>query len=190
MTKQVNSIMSSVNFQLRNIKRIQRYLNKDVKHHIVRTLILSRIDYCNSLLYGIKSKDLRRLQSLQHKAAKLIFNAPRRSESLPLMNKLHWLPVKNRIIFKFCLLIYKCLNSCAPSYLANLIHLKSPSDGPVTRSAMDPTRLTIQVGKKVIGDKSFAVAGPAIWNSLPRHVREAVSVSIFKKRLKTHLYNC
>ena len=72
MTRQVNSIISSVNLQLRNIRRIQRHLNQDTKHHIVRALILSRMDYCNSLLYGIKSKDICRLQSLQHKAT--IFN--------------------------------------------------------------------------------------------------------------------
>ena len=72
ITKQVNSIISSAYHQLRNIRRIQRYLDKDTKHHVVRALILSRLDYANSLLYGLKSQDLRRLQSIQNKAAKLI----------------------------------------------------------------------------------------------------------------------
>ena len=59
-----------------------------MKYHIVRALILSRVDYCNSLLYGVKSNDLGRLQSVQHKAAKLIFCAPRRSDPKPLTNSL------------------------------------------------------------------------------------------------------
>jgi hypothetical protein len=91
MTKQVNSIISSANLQLRNIRRIQRYLDRDTKHHVVRALILSRLDYANSLLYGLKSQDLRRLQSIQNKAAKLIFSVPRLTDPVPLMNNLHWL---------------------------------------------------------------------------------------------------
>ena len=101
----------------------------------------------------------------------------------------HWLPIIKRIKYKLCLLIFKCLNKCAPPYLIDTIRLKTPTDGPVTRSAMDKTRLHIQVGKKVIGDKSFAVAGPSIWNSLPKSIRESSSINLFKKKLKTHLYN-
>jgi hypothetical protein len=189
MTRQVNSIISSVNLQLRNIKRIQRFLNQTTKHQVVRALILSRMDYCNSLLYGIQYKDLRRLQSLQHKAAKLIFNAPRRSSPRPLMHTLHWLPIANRITYKICLLVFKCLNKCAPSYLNNAISLKSlPPHGPITRSSSDKTLLTVRIGKKIIGDKSFTAAGPAIWNNLPRTIRESTSITVFKKLLKTHLY--
>ena len=147
------------------------------------------MDYCNSLLYGIQYKDLRRLQSLQHKAAKLIFNAPRRSSPRPLMYTLHWLPIANRIIYKICLLVFKCLNKCAPSYLNNAISLKSlHPHGPITRSASDKTLLTVRIGKKIIGDKSFTAAGPAIWNNLPRTIRESTSITVFKKLLKTHLY--
>ena len=189
MTKQVNSIISSAYLQLRNIKRIQRYLDKDTKHHVVRALILSRLDYANSLLYGLKSQDLRRLQSIQNKAAKLIFSVPRLTNPVPLLNKLHWLPIQNRIKFKLCLLIYKCLNESAPTYLINEISLKPAlSSGAVTRSAQDKTLLVIPACKKSIGDKAFAVAGPSIWNRLPQSVREAKSVNQFKKLLKTHLF--
>ena len=190
MTKQVNSIVSSVNLQLRNIRRIQHHLDMDTKHHVVRALILSRLDFGNSLLYGLKSQDLRRLQSLQHKAAKLIFSVPRRSDPRPLMNNLHWLPISNRIQFKLCLLIYKCLTDSAPRYLIDSISLKpTPSSGPVTRSALDRTLLNIPMCKLTCGDKSFTAAGPSIWNSLPRNIRDASSLTQFKKLLKTHFYN-
>ena len=75
MTQHINSLTSSVNFHLRNIRRIAKYLDQDTKHHVVRCLIPSRLDYGNALLYGAKSKDLDRLQSLQNKAVKLIFSA-------------------------------------------------------------------------------------------------------------------
>ena len=148
------------------------------------------MDYCNSLLYGVKSNDLHRLQSLQHKAAKLIFCAPRRSDPIPLMNSHHWLPLNKRIKFKLCLLIYKCLNDCAPPYLIDTICRKTTSSkGPVTRSAKDKTHLIKPRCNKIIGDKSFAVAGPSIWNSLPRSIGETTSITVFKKKLETHLYN-
>ncbi|XP_072025193.1 uncharacterized protein [Amphiura filiformis] len=103
MTKHINSLISSVNFHLRNIRRIAKYLDQDTKHHVVRCLILSRLDYGNALLYGAKSKDLDRLQSLLNKAAKLIFCADRRDSPSPLLDTLHWLPIRERIKFKICM---------------------------------------------------------------------------------------
>ena len=99
MTQHINSLISSVNFHLRNIRRIAKYLDQDTKHHVVRYLILSRLDYGNALLYGAKSKDLDHLQSLQNKAVKLIFSAGKRDSPSLLMNTLHWLPIWLRIIF-------------------------------------------------------------------------------------------
>ena len=75
MIQHINSLISSVNFHLRNIRRIDKYLDQDKNHHVVCCIILSRLDYGNALLYGAKSKDLHRLQSLQNKAVKLIFSA-------------------------------------------------------------------------------------------------------------------
>ena len=125
------------------------------------------MDYCNCLLYGVKSNDLRRLRSLQHKAAKLIFCAPRRSDPTLLMNSLHWLPLSKRIKFKLYLLIYKCLNDCTPpSFIDTMCRKTTASKGPVTRPAKDKTHLIKPRCNKIIGDKSFAVAGPSIWNSL------------------------
>ncbi len=133
MTHHVNSIISSVNFHIRNIRRIAKYLDHDTKHHVVRCLILSRLDYGNSLLYGAKSKDLDRLQSLQNKAVKLIFSAGKRDSPSILMNNLHWLPIRERINFKICVYVFKCLQGNAPTHLMELLPLKlKPSSGPIT----------------------------------------------------------
>ena len=189
MTKQINSLISAGNFQLRNIRRICRFLDQDTRHLIVRALVLSRLDYGNALLYGANARDLNRLQSFQNRAAKLIFSASRFDNPVPFMKKLHWLPIEKRIKFKICLYVYKCLNNCGPIYLANSLIKKSlPSIGPVTRSAMDTTLLVVPSRKKHVGDKSFSVAGPSLWNTLPRNIREAKTVTSFKKLLKSHLF--
>ena len=64
-----------------NIRHIAKFLDQDTKHHVIRCLILSCMDYGNALLYGYKSKDLDRLQALQNKAVKLIFNAGKREHT-------------------------------------------------------------------------------------------------------------
>ncbi|KAJ8043713.1 hypothetical protein HOLleu_10923 [Holothuria leucospilota] len=65
----------------------------------------------------------------------------------------------------------------------------SPLYGPVTRSAMDGTLLLIPPSKKRVGDGAFSIAGPVLWNSLPFHIRHSKSVTLFKKQLKTYLFN-
>ena len=143
----------------------------------------------NALLYGTASKELSRLQSIQNKAAKLIFSASKFDSPAPLLDSLHWLPIRQRIFFKLCIYVYKAINSQAPQYLSDIIKIKGmPSQGPITRSSKDPTHLVIPSTNKCIGDKSFAVAGPSLWNTIPRHVRESTNIDIFKQGLKTFLY--
>ena len=111
MSSHINSLISSVNYYLRNIRRISKFLNQDTKHAVVRSFILSRFYYDNALLYGAKSKDLDCLQSLQHKAVKLTFSANRFDTPTPLMNTLHWLPIRERINFKICISFYLNISS-------------------------------------------------------------------------------
>ena len=78
--------------------------------HAVRTLISTRLDYANSLLFRIRSLDMQRLQRVQNRAAKLVFRVGKREHVTPLLHQLHWLPVDKRITFKILMLVYKCLN--------------------------------------------------------------------------------
>ena len=109
MTNHVKSIITSVNFHLRNIYRIRRFITSDSCQHLTRSLILSRLDYANSLLYGITAKDRNKLQTLQNRAARIVFRLGRRQSSAPLLRKLHWLPLESRIIFKLMLLTFKSI---------------------------------------------------------------------------------
>jgi hypothetical protein len=78
MSKQVSSLCQSTNFQLRNLRRIKRYLDKDTLHHVARALVLSRIDYGNLLLFGATSYELDIVQRLQTSAARLVCSTPLR----------------------------------------------------------------------------------------------------------------
>ena len=110
MSEHVKHTAASVNYYLRNIYRIRRYITIDSCHKLVRSLVLSRLDYANSMLYGIASKDRKKLQSLQNRAARMVFRSDRRHPSAPLLRDVHWLPLESRIVFKLLLLTYKGIN--------------------------------------------------------------------------------
>ena len=191
MNNHVSHLCKTLNFQLRNISRIRKYLDIESCHHIVRSLVLSRLDYGNSLLIGTTDANQKRLQRIQNRAARLIFSLKRRDHITPYLEKLHWLPVSQRINFKMLTLMFQCLDDSAPRYLRDDIKLQSSmtTDRYALRSADDTTRLFIPNTTRCAGDQSFHVYGPVVRNKLPREIREAPTLSSFKKHLKTHLYS-
>ena len=119
MSSHVTSLCTNVTYHLRNITRIRRFLDRDSCHHIIRSLVLSRLDYANAILLGSKASDISKLQKLQNWAAKLIFCANKSDHATPFIHQLHWLNINNRIKFKILVIVYKCLNGLCPSYLTS-----------------------------------------------------------------------
>ena len=187
MDLQVASICRTVNFHLRNISRIRKFIDQNTCAHAVRSLVLQRLDYGNSLLGGISQFNVQRLQRLQNRAARLVYCVDRRTSAPPLLRDLHWLPVQERIHFKILLHVYNCVNKVAPSYLQDLLCFYQPGREGL-RSSTDSTRLFIPLTRRVIGESAFSVIGPTLWNALPSHIRQAPSVKLFKKVLKTRLF--
>ena len=129
MSSHISSISRSLNYHLRNIGRIRCYIDEDTYNHALRSLVISRIDYCNSLLYGLSAKDMHKLQKVQNRAARLVFKANRREHTTPLLRELHWLPVCERIKFKLLTLAYKSKHETTPRYIQNLLKPHNYSDG-------------------------------------------------------------
>ena len=88
---------------LRNLWRIRRYITVDACYHAVRASITSRLDYCNSLFTVLSTKDRKKLEIIQNRAARLIFRAGRITHTTPLLQELQWLPLQKRISYKLCL---------------------------------------------------------------------------------------
>ena len=155
---------------------------------LVNAFVTSRLDYCNSVLYGLPTTELQKLQRVQNAAAMLICNVSRFDHISPTLKMLHWLPVKYRIDFKILLITYKAIHGLAPAYLSELITLKTVSRYSLRSSSavlLQPPRIKTL---RTLGDRSFTVAAPALWNNLPNAVRYAQRVQSFKDRLKTHLF--
>ena len=186
MNVQINSICRSTHFHLRNIASIRPLLTDSAVAQLVHALITSRLDYCNSLLYGLPDTLLQKLQRVQNIACRIVCRAPKQSHVRPLMKELHWLPIEQRIIFKILLLTFKALNALAPEYLAELVTLYCPRKN--LRSA-DLQQLDVPKTRlKTFGDRSFQAAAAKEWNKLPLDIKQSSSLLSFKTKIKTHLY--
>ena len=168
-----------------SIHFILRHLDLDSAKLLATTLVSSRLDYCNSLLYGIADIDLTRLQRVQSQLARLVTNSPPFTRSIPLLCSFHWLPVRFRILFKINLLTYKTLREKQPVYLHSMLAALIPSRS--LRSNNDNS-LSVPRVKTNTGARAFHSCAPSLWNNLPLSVRSASSVATFKKYLKTSLW--
>ena len=118
MTTHVNRLVSSSFYQLRRIKAIRRSLPTTTAITLVNSFVISRIDYCSSLLSGLPSYQLARVQSVLNATARIIYSSKRSDHvTPPLRDRLHWLRVLELIRFKLCLVVFKALNNLAPEYI-------------------------------------------------------------------------
>ena len=115
MDKQVTAVCKACNFHLYRLSSIRRYITTDAARSVVQALITSRLDYCNSLLANLTNTQMKRLKSIQYKAARLVTRTPLREHITPVLKQLHWLPVECRITYTLMILVYKCVNGTAPA---------------------------------------------------------------------------
>ena len=155
---------------------------------LIHAFITSRLDYCNSLLLGVTDQQLKRLQSVQNAVARLVTGARRSDHITPVLQSLHWLPVRQRVHYKIAMLVHKCLNGRAPQYLIDECRLagcRRSRTRSASRQMLEVTRCNT-----TFGDRSFAAAAPQVWNSLPDSVwyfTLCEDTLNFAKRLKSHL---
>jgi len=150
---------------------------------------ISKVDYCSSVLVGVSGLLLDRLQSVLNAATRLIFSARRSEHITPLLRDLHWLRVPERIWFCLCVLTHRCLNGTALFYLTDSICQVAHVEGCCQlHSSATRTLLVPPVRWSTLGDRSFPVAVPQTWNSLPSAVRTALSLITFQRQLNTFLY--
>ncbi|XP_032879310.1 uncharacterized protein LOC116974699, partial [Amblyraja radiata] len=182
LDKQIGAVVKSSFFHLRKLAKVKPILEREHFETVIHAFITSRLDYCNALYCGVARASLARLQLVQNAAARLLTGTRKREHITPILASLHWLPVHFRVHFKILLFVFKSLNGLAPPYLSELLHLYAPA-----RCLRSADQLLLEVPRskrKLRGDRAFSVAAPALWNTLPLHIRQAPSLSIFKSSLK------
>ena len=115
MRTHVTAVVRACFAALRQIRSMRRSLSRQALLTLVRALIVSKVDYCNSVLAGIPGQLQDRLQSVLNSAARLVFSARRSEHITPLLRELHWLRVPKQVTFRLSVLAYRCLHGTAPA---------------------------------------------------------------------------
>jgi hypothetical protein len=186
MKEHIKKICSGAHFQIYSIGKIRPFLTRTALERLVHALITSKLDYCNSLLYGLPAAQLDPLQRVQNTAARLITGTRKFDHITPVLKSLHWLPVCQRIKFKILLLTFKALHNMAPEYLQEFVIPYVPSR---QLRSMESNLLTVSFPGTAYHERAFSTSGPKLWNSLPEHLRKITDIDVFKKMLKTTLFS-
>lgn len=185
MDTQVGEVVNTCNYHLRALRHIRASLTKEVANTIACSLVLTRIDYCNSLLYGTSDRNKQRLQRIQNRTARIVLRAGRTSSSAPLLHELHWLPVEHRIIHKIGSLTYTALTHQQPRYLADLLIRESHARA---HRSNEQNRLRVTHRRLEASRSSFTHSSPEIWNSISNFCKESEDRFTFCRRFKTELF--
>ena len=185
MQQHISSVCRVAYPELRTAS-IRPYLTQSETAQLVSSAITSRLDYCNSILPGLPLKQISRLQRVQNNAAKLVLRESKYDHVTPLLQELHWLPMKFRPQYKIATFVYRFFDGSLPGYLSQTLCAYEP-----TRNLRSSCEKLLKVPKrntKTFGERSFSFLAPSVWNSLPSDHRNSSTLPLFKSRLKTHLF--
>jgi hypothetical protein len=188
MHKHVSLLTRTCFYHLRRLRSIRRQLGRDVTLRLVSAFVLARMDYCNALLAELPATTLAPLQRVQNAAARLVLCLKPWDHITPALIELHWLPVRQRIAYKLCLLVHKSLTGQAPLYLSELLQPVSRISSRSALRSATSSNILIPRTKLHFGDRAFSVAGARQWNTLPTDLRSIVDTVVFKKQLKAHFF--
>ena len=158
-------------YHIRDMRRIRRFLTPSAKT-IETSLIGSKLDYCNSVLFNVTEKEIYKLQGVQNCLASVVTKSPLFCHITPLLKSLHWLPVRYIINFKMCSLTDQALTSGQPLYIRNMLQ---PSRKVRTLRSSDLDQLNVPRVRTAVGSRAFFVVAPILWNELPLEIRKLVS---------------
>ncbi len=165
----ISNVTKTAFFHLRNISKLRNMLSVSDAEKLVHAFMTSRLDYCNALLGGCPASSINKLQIVQNAAARVLTRSRKYDHITPILQSLHWLPIKFRISYKILLLAYKALNDLAPAYLTNLLSRYNPTRS--LRSQNSGLLVVPRIAKSTKGGRTFSYLAPKLWNSLPENVR-------------------
>ena len=187
LRQHVSYTSKTCRFHLRNIRRMRKYIPQDTSVVLVKSLVMSRLDYSNGVFYGLPKCTVSGLQAVQNSAARIL--TQERLLDHDSMSRaliwLHWLLVDKRMEYKLLLYTYK-----VPGYLYELVVPYLPRR--VLRSA-ELNLLTVPPGKPgKYGSRSFARASANLWNPLRGEraawLKNSPTLESFKRNRKTFLF--
>ena len=180
MQKHISSIYCASFLELPRIASIRPYLSQSAAARLVAAMVISRLDYCNSVFIGLPADQIARLQRVRNNKKR------RRDHVTPLLKELHRLPVKFRCQYKIATLAYHHFDGSLAPCLSSFLCTYEPSR--TLRSSNEKLLKIPKRNLKSFGQRSFSFMAPSLWNSLPATLRNVPTMSQFKSQLKTFLF--
>jgi len=118
---------SVYNYHTRILRHVHSLLSDEVAQTVACSIVASRLDYCNALLYGASTATINKLQRAQNNLARVVCQRAGRTDAVPLLQSLHWVPVHHHVTYKTVVLTHKVLTTSAPSYLSHVLHTAAPA---------------------------------------------------------------
>ena len=190
MVDHITSVVRNCYFQIRLLGKLRPLLTREAAASIAIATITSRLDYCNSVLWGLPATQLDRLQRVQNAAARIVTRTKRTEHITPVLHSLHWLPITKRIDHKILSLAYSCMRNTAPEYLSEIVPVYQP---PRRLRSCSQSLFCLpsseNTNKKRSGARAFKNAVPKLWNPLDDALKRVETPAVFKKNLKTFLFS-
>ncbi len=156
----ISHVTKTAFFHLKNIAKRRNMLSVSDAEKLVHAFMTSRLDYCNALLGGCPASSINKLQIVQNAAARVLTRSRKYDHITPILQSLHWLPIKFHISYKILLLT---------AYLTNLLSHYNPTRS--LRSQNSGLLVVPRIAKATKGGRTFSYLAPKLWNSLPDNVR-------------------
>jgi len=182
------NVAKACNFHTRALRHVRSLLTDDVAHTVACSIVASKLDYCNALLSGAPAATFDKLQRAQNNLARVVCQSRGRTDARPLRHSLHWLLVRQRVIYKLAVLTHKVRTTATPTYLSKLVQTRAPPRALRSSDLHKAPMLVIPRIHTELARRAFSVAAPSTWNSLPADIRLCENILTFKRHLKTHLF--
>jgi hypothetical protein len=163
MEHHVDKVCQSSFAYLRAISRLRRCMDRDTCTMAIKALVVSRMEYCCSNLYGINKKLVLKLQRIIHASVRLI-ECLKKSDDVSLhVREKKWLTAENRILLRMNMMVYTVLAYSTPTYISSIINVRQADRDLRSTSYV---QLDIPHARTTMGSRAFSVSAPKSWNSI------------------------
>ena len=187
LNSHIANISKSANYHLFKCRRIRKDLTRSLTTVLINALVLSRIDYCSSLLYHLPNTSLSPLNRIIRASIRTIFSINRFDHSITDSHQLisNWFPQKKRSLLHLLPLAHKAIYYTSPPYLTSLLTLRRPLTS--LGSNADISLICPRVSYLKYHKRAFSYMVPSLWNSLPASIRSIHSYPSFITHLKAYI---
>ena len=178
---------ATCHYHLRRLRQIRRRVGREVTIRLVLALVMSRIDCCNSALAGLPQSTIAPLQRVQNAAAGLVFEL----STSDYVTAGYWSCTGFLYNGVSRTVLHYALSFLCPPYLTATVQALNASHAHLGQRLRSTswTDFSLPQLRTKFGERAFSHAGPAAWNSMPEHIRAEPDIRVFRKLLKTHLFN-